>query len=207
MKPWRDPSEPDEHGSGDEILPWYRVMTFADPHNIRGYLIGAWWLKAIRSGEKVDEALAFLEEGIRNNPDAFQLHLQKGYILNQKVGNLVAARPSFRRAAELALKARPDDPPPDSLEWTSYDEDDAGGAFRMAVLSEKEVGNHAEALRLARRYLAKLKSDASLERQIRELEEEARRASEPAPDPALAGPPVPDAGSPVPAAANAEETP
>lgn len=196
VKPWRDPSEPDEHGSGDEILPWYRVMTFADPHNVRGYLIGAWWLKAIRSGEKAEEALAFLEEGIRNNPDAFQLHLHKGYLLNQKFGNLAAARPVFRRAAELAMKARPDDPEPGSLEWTSYDEDDAGGAFRMAVLSEKEVGNHAEALRLARRYLAKLKRDGSLERQIRELEAEANPGANPAPGPVLDGPPAPELAAP-----------
>jgi len=75
VKPYRDPRLGHRHTSGEELLPWYRLMTLANPHQVRAYLIGAMWLS---QQDKNDEAIAFLKEGIQNNPahpNLFQLYL------------------------------------------------------------------------------------------------------------------------------------
>src|SRR5690606_41174555 len=64
VKPWRDPSKPHQHTAGTELLPWYRLATYSDPHNVRNYMVGAWWLKSLKTPEQEAEALRFLEEGI-----------------------------------------------------------------------------------------------------------------------------------------------
>ena len=70
VHPWEDPSLGHTHTEGTELLPWYRVMTLADPHNIRGYTVGGHWLK----DRDPQEAIRFLEEGIEKNPEAFQIY-------------------------------------------------------------------------------------------------------------------------------------
>ena len=168
VKPWRDPSLPHVHTEGTELLPWYCLMTLADPHNIRGYAIGAWWLGSINN----DQAMVFINEGIERNPDAFQLrlvraglHYGKARAINgpdifhptpEALPHFLSARDDYRSAADLALLARPaglklGDPHP---HWPESMDTDAMTACGMSALSEKTYGDPALALELARRYLA-----------------------------------------------------
>ena len=168
VKPWQDPSHAHVHTEGTELLPWYRLMTLADPHNVRGYAIGAWWLGSINP----EQAMIFINEGIERNPDAFQLHLVRAGLhygraraINgpdifhptaDALPHFRAARDDYRRAADLALQARPaglkrGDPHP---AWPESMDTDAMTACGMAALSEKTYGEPARALELARRYLA-----------------------------------------------------
>lgn len=168
VKPWRDPSLPHVHTEGTELLPWYRLMTLADPHNVRGYAIGAWWLGSINN----DQAMVFINEGIDRNPDAFQLrlvraglHYGKARAINgpdifhptpEARPHFLSARDDYRSAADLALQARPaglklGDPHP---AWPESMDTDAMTACGMAALSEKTYGDPALSLELARRYLA-----------------------------------------------------
>lgn len=171
VKPYRDPSEGDTHTAGTEILPWYRLITLSDPHNIRAYLIGAWWLKT-EEGRAPREAVKFLDEGIRFNPEAFQLHLTKGYIVQREFGELERALELFEKAAQLAVKARPADPKAREGDWDEFYDEDARGAARMAVLLEKEIGDRHRALSWAIYYNRQLDGDPILERQIEILEKD-----------------------------------
>jgi len=170
VKPWLDPSKPHLHTDGTELLPWYRLMTLSDPHYIRGYMIGAWWLKRQRTKNQLEAAVNFLKEGIRNNPDAFQLYLMRGEIMHALERNQEAKR-SYKNAAELAAKQRPAGGKT-SARWTEYNEEDALASMRLAVFSEREFGSKKEAMALARRYLAVLEQDAILENLIKRLEKE-----------------------------------
>ncbi len=150
VKPWRDPALAHVHTDGRELLPWYRLMTLSDPHHIRAYMIGAWWLKAQRQEAQREEAMRFLAEGIRNNPRAFQLYMMRGY-MHHEDGNIEAARDDFEKAAGFAVQQRPLQGP-EHRDWTDYMEDDARGAVRMHVLMERDLGNVERAIELSRQY-------------------------------------------------------
>ena len=62
-----------------EILPLFRMVTLLDPHFIQAYDTGAFNL--VVDLKKVDEGLAFLREGIRNNPDSFELNWEYGFLM------------------------------------------------------------------------------------------------------------------------------
>lgn len=184
VRPWRDPNLPHIHADGRELLPWYRLMTLSDPHYVRGYLIGSWWLNR----EDPEAALAFVEEGIGNNPSAFQLHQMRGQIL-RRMGDrhedpevasslLAGALESFVTGYELVLRQRPPGADMPNLAWWSeYVENDARSVVQLAVLLEARIGDPAVALERARRALEVLPDDGVLQRQVTrltaELEEEA----------------------------------
>lgn len=150
VKPWRDPREPHKHTPGTELLPWYRLATLGDPHNVRSFVIGAWWLKSMKTPEQLAEAERFVLEGIRHNPGAFQLHLMRGYVLRAKERDADALE-AFRQAADLALNVRPLRGSPDE-NWTDYNEDDAGAACNLAVLLTRDLHGVHEAHALAMDY-------------------------------------------------------
>lgn len=178
VKPWRSQELDHTLTDGRELLPWFRVMTLTDPHYIRGYAIGGWWLQR----RNLDAAIAFVQEGITNNPESFeilytlgQLQMERGRkanndsILNPNEASLPAfrtARDTFLKAAELAVALRPagwkENEKNDQSGWTSYKDDDARGAARMAVLSEKNYGDPQKARAMAKKYLEKFAPDETL---------------------------------------------
>lgn len=169
VKPWRDPALAHRHTAGTELLPWYRLATMSDPRNVRGYMIGAWWLKNQRTTEQLEEALKFVDEGIANNPKAFQLHLMRGHVL-RRMERDDDARAAFHSAASLGIAQRP----PGGEEgrtWTSYSEDDITAAILLSVFIERDTKGREAALALARDYLERLKSFPPLNRVIRSLEQ------------------------------------
>lgn len=173
VKPWLDPSQPHYHLDGTEMLPWFRLMTISDPHHIRGYMIGAWWLKKEQKKPQLQAAKAFLEEGIRNNPDSFQLYLMLGTI-NRSLEDFDGAKKSYYEAAERAIKQRPTGGKL-SRKWNHYQEDDALASIRLAVFTEKEYGEPEKALHLANHYISLIGSDLILEDYIRTLTRSAKK--------------------------------
>lgn len=155
VKPFAGPNSGHEHSDGRELLPWFRLMTLSDPHYIRGYTVGAWWLMR----RNYEESVAFIEEGVANNPNAFQIHLMHGHVLFEKARTLAGesflepppeaewwifeAHKSFVRAAELAATSRPslEEREKPGTKWTHYMEDDAHSAVNMALLIEHKYGN------------------------------------------------------------------
>jgi tetratricopeptide (TPR) repeat protein len=65
-----------EHGNEREILPWLKLTAELDPHKTEAYTIASYWL-ANRLG-KQKEAEQFLREGLRQNPDSYEILLELG---------------------------------------------------------------------------------------------------------------------------------
>jgi len=163
VKPWRDPSKPHLHTDGRELLPWFRLMTLSDPHYVQGYLAGGFWLQK----QEGDAAMEFIEEGLKNNPAAFQLYFSRGLLRMKRAhapaaGPLEeadrllfsAAREDFLRAAELGLAQRPRDGQEgaSSPDWRTYQENDLQAACRMAILLSDRLGDSRTAERCRARF-------------------------------------------------------
>ena len=171
VKPWRDPSEPHVHTDGRELLPWFRLMTTSDPRYVQGYLAGAFWLQK----EDPAQALRFVEEGVRNNPEAFQLYVSRGLIRMKQVQGsgdealsesdrsvIRSSRDDFARAAELGLARRPAEVEADGThgaEWVTYQENDLLAACRMAVLLSERLGDEEAAQRHRERFAPMLEEE------------------------------------------------
>jgi tetratricopeptide (TPR) repeat protein len=61
-----------------EVLPWLRMAADMDPHLIETYVTASYWLR--RTLNQPDEAEQFLREGLRANPDSFEILLELGYV-------------------------------------------------------------------------------------------------------------------------------
>ncbi len=169
VKPWLDAEKAHAaHQSGREILPWFRVMTLSDPHFVRGYAVGGWWL----ANEDPAAALTFLQEGVDRNPEAFQIYQTMALVYRREAKTVRDDRALMSRAlalartgAELACDQRPPDWQEDhpSAGWNIYLEDDAFGVSRLAVLLTRHLHGDEAARRLGRVYLARLGRDDALE--------------------------------------------
>jgi tetratricopeptide (TPR) repeat protein len=58
-----------------EILPWLKLSSELDPQKIETYTVAAYWLRDLG---KVKEAEDFLREGMRNNPDSYEILFELG---------------------------------------------------------------------------------------------------------------------------------
>lgn len=76
----------------EEILPWLRLSADLDPHRVETYTVAAYWLRT--SLGQVDDAEQFLREGMRANPDSFELPYDLGRLFYEnrhdpvRAGNL-----------------------------------------------------------------------------------------------------------------------
>ncbi|MDD4203046.1 MAG: hypothetical protein PHQ52_06225 [Candidatus Omnitrophica bacterium] len=73
------------HISGNEykeLLPWIEYAVKLDSNNIQAYNLGGYWL--IYRMNLPDKGISLLKEGIRNNPDAWQLYATLGLFYYQQ---------------------------------------------------------------------------------------------------------------------------
>ena len=68
----------EKNGEEREILPWLRLSAELDPGRVDTYTIASYWLRQ-RLG-KVKEAEQFLREGLRANPDSYEIYFELGRI-------------------------------------------------------------------------------------------------------------------------------
>lgn len=91
----------------EEILPWLRMASQSDPHNIEIYLVASYWL----NGEcgRTDLAEQALEEAIEKNPTRYELYLEMGRLqLGQE--NYETALASLETALNLITQPQQPDP-------------------------------------------------------------------------------------------------
>lgn len=80
-----------------ELLPWLKLSAELDPHRIQTYIVTAYWL---RSGlGKSDEALDFIRDGLKNNPNSPDLLFALGQIFLED-------RKDYPRARNVFLAAK-----------------------------------------------------------------------------------------------------
>jgi hypothetical protein len=80
-------SKPQDAG---ELLPWLRLSAELDPHHIETYTVTSFWLTT--QLQKVDEAITFLREGWRENPDSYGILLELGRVYYTYKHDIVRAR-------------------------------------------------------------------------------------------------------------------
>jgi tetratricopeptide (TPR) repeat protein len=81
-----------------EIMPWLKLSAELDPKRIDTYVTAAYWLRT--SLNKPEEAEEFLREGLRANPDSYEILLELGRVYFYGKKNPQVARNIW----ELALK-------------------------------------------------------------------------------------------------------
>ncbi len=169
VHPWQEPDAPHAHSPGDELLPWYRLLTLSNPRHWRGYMIGSWWLTRQEGGKALAEAAVFIDEGIQNNPGVFQLHLMRGRIL-MMTEDWTQAHESFERAVALGVEARTAALAATQSSWTDSDEEDFAAALRyVPLLRWRRLGDEAGARQALARALAILPGDLPLRQMAEEL--------------------------------------
>lgn len=171
VKPWRVHGQSHGKGRGAELLPWYRMMTLANPQFIRGYRLGAMWLGF--DGHEA-EAIEFLEEGVaknQNNPELFQLHLSLAITHLRLIGEGTgphhrSALSASRLGLECALGVRPENGKAGRIRgdllWTEDHEEDFIFLARFVSLLLENAGRFDDAAASARRTLAAGADDAIL---------------------------------------------
>jgi len=157
-------------GKEREMLPWLRLSAELDPQKIDTYTVAAYWLRDL--GE-VKEAETFLRDGLRNNPDSYEILFELGRLYYENYHDTARARNVW----ELALRKWTDQAQakkdPDQLQLNQI-------VVNLARL-EENAGNLERAI-----YLLGLARKASphpevLQQQIHELKQ---KLAKPAPAPA-----------------------
>jgi hypothetical protein len=138
VKPYLAPDGGMYRKDVDQALPYYRLLTWADPHFIQGYTLGSAFI--CRAGRRVDEALAFLHEGERYNPTSFEIQTDLGRTYAAYRKDYPAAERHLKRALELAPRDR---------KLSEMEEEALVDAYRWRALNLSKWGKPREAAAVA----------------------------------------------------------
>jgi tetratricopeptide (TPR) repeat protein len=92
-----------EHTGFEEVIPWYRLLTYINPHHTRGYVVGSYVIATYAKAP--EQALEFLKEGERNNPKSPEIQEALGRLYFYKLHRADEATPYFQKAISL-LKSK-----------------------------------------------------------------------------------------------------
>jgi tetratricopeptide (TPR) repeat protein len=85
------------NGNEREILPWLKLSAEMDPQQVQTYVTAAYWLRVHLN--KPAEAEQFLRQGLRANPDSYEILLELGRVYYYSKKDLHVARSLFDVAA------------------------------------------------------------------------------------------------------------
>lgn len=129
-----------KHREAKEALPLFRLMVVSNPKFVSAYVTGA----SLLAGEKrLDEALAFLREGEKNNPESIEIASALGYHLTAHKRDFNGAVTYLNRALVLS-QAR------DSSTLTEDEREAWREAVRWTVLNRREAGDKENAVKIAK---------------------------------------------------------
>jgi len=119
-----------------EILPWLKLSADLDPDNVQTYTVTAYWLR--ERMHQTAEAEAFLHEGLRNNPDSYDILFELGRLYYESYHDTVRARNVWEVAVRKWLKLDPDAQKENKLIFEQI-------TTHLGVL-EGEAGNYDQAI-------------------------------------------------------------
>jgi tetratricopeptide (TPR) repeat protein len=159
-----------EHQNEREMLPWLRLAADLDPQKIETYTVGAYFLREHLG--RTEQAEAFLREGMRNNPDSYEILFELGRLYHE-----VRHDPDrTRNVWQLGLKKFSTLP-----EKTQKDEKFAYEGFVVNLgRLEEENGNHAAAIEWLRAGQKVSPAPQALQKQIDEIQEKMSAPGTPA---------------------------
>ena len=79
-----------EHSNEREILPWLRLAADMDPQKIETYTVGSFFMREHLN--RPQEAEAFLREGLRNNPNSYEILFELGRLYYENYHDADRAR-------------------------------------------------------------------------------------------------------------------
>jgi tetratricopeptide (TPR) repeat protein len=151
-----------EGGNEREILPWLRISAELDPHKIDTYTVASYWLR--NSMGKVPEAEQFLREGLRNNPQSYELWYELGLLYDENRHDSARARNAWELALRYWNQSEPAKAEPDRIGWEKI-------VVRLANLEEK-TGNLTRALEYLKLVLQHSPNPDAIRDRISELEKQ-----------------------------------
>lgn len=161
-------------GEVREILPWLRLSASLDPSREETYTTTAYWLRSRMN--RVDEAEKFLREGLRHNPQSYEILFELGRIADENRKDPAQAR----RLWELALRRWGET----QSKKEQPDQFGLGQIVRgLGALALRE-NKHEEALHYFKILKTVSPNPAAIQKRIDELEAKSAPALNP-PDPAL----------------------
>lgn len=119
-----------------EILPWLKISADLDPQRVETYTVAAYWLRSRQ--HKTAEAEAFLREGLRANPDSYEILYQLGDIYAEDHKDPVRARNLWELALRRWKEQEKQDRKPDQLVYDQI-------TTHLAEV-EEQLGNLQQAL-------------------------------------------------------------
>jgi tetratricopeptide (TPR) repeat protein len=145
-----------------EVLPWFYVEVMFNPHDIRGYVLGSYWLGRLG---KHAEQIRLLEEGERNNPSSAQILGALGSIYFYR-GEVSKALTHLERARNLWIEGKfPNDMS------DKYQETDRLITLHLIGTIYEKAGRRGEAIKVYEELDALQPAPVSQEK-IRKLNEE-----------------------------------
>jgi tetratricopeptide (TPR) repeat protein len=156
-----------ENGVEREILPWLKISAELDPQRIDTYVVASYWLRN-RLG-KVSEAEQFLREGLRNNPNSYELLYEMGCLYKENYHDTNRTRHVWQLALRRWHEQEPAKADPDLIGLEKI-------TIHLARL-EEESGNWDAAIEYLQAALKSSPNPEMLRKQIDDLK--AKRDSKP----------------------------
>ncbi len=157
-------------GKEREMLPWLKLSAELDPNRVDTYTVAAYWLRK-RLGN-VTEAEKFLREGLRANPDSFEILFALGGLYSENLHETNRARNVWELALRKWNEQAQQGKKPDTFAFEEI-------TVNLAHL-EEEQGNIQKAIDYLEQAKAVSPSPISLEIQIKELKKMLTGPSPPA---------------------------
>ena len=141
------------HRDPREALPLFRLMTWSNPKFIQGYTTGA--VMMAREKKALEEALAFLTEGQRNNPESIEIEATFAFLLlkgqeKRHAEAVVHAEKGLANLTHKDLRALSEE------EVTAWQD-----CIRWRVLSYRDLGQRQRAIQAAQEGLAQFPDDST----------------------------------------------
>ena len=146
-----------------EIMPWLRISAELNPNDIRTYTVSAYWLRE-RMG-KVAEAEDFLRDGLRANPDSYEIMYELGRVYAENKHDETRARNLWEAALAQWEKQEAGKPDPERALRFLFVEI----ISHLALLEEKQ-GNYPQALAYMERWKARSPYPAAVQKYIEEVQ-------------------------------------
>ncbi|MEN8254674.1 MAG: hypothetical protein ABFR33_04310 [Verrucomicrobiota bacterium] len=160
---WKEAIVPAEHAHAEgreieEIMPWLRLATRSDPHNIEVYLVASYWLNG--ECQRPDLAQQAILEAIEKNPSRYELQYEMGR-LQLASNELELAKESLEKALSLIIRPNQQDPDQTAIDHPSI-------LMTLSYLHEA-LGNQEGAVEATKQLLALRPTPHASER-LQELE-------------------------------------
>jgi len=157
------------HQTPTQTLPLFRLMTILDPQFVQGWTTGGFILLWDQKPGCLEKSIAFLQEGLRNNPKSIDILTQIAYCHLKVLPKSNKLTRDYRAALTYIVAAR--EIGKDNFDILTEQELDAlkQNYWRM-VICFREINDYKQMLRAAREGAAMYPDDAVLARHVVEAE-------------------------------------